>query len=189
MAKNALSGRRVLAIVTNYGVEQDELVVPVDHLRDEGAEVTVAAADDEPIQTLVHDKSAGKEVEPDTTLDAVDGESYDLLLIPGGALNADRLRMDDDALGLIKAFTSSRRPIAAICHAPWTLIEAGVVDGKTLTSYRSLQTDVRNAGGSWVDEEVVTDGSGGWTLVTSRTPADLDAFLREVDGLLLGSAA
>ena len=128
----------------------------------------------------------GEVVEPDTTIDAVDDKDYDLLLIPGGALNADHLRMDDDALGLIKAFTSSGRPVAAICHTPWTLIEADVVDGKRLTSYASLQTDVRNAGGSWVDEEVVTDDVDGWTLVTSRTPDDLDAFLREVDNALLG---
>jgi deglycase len=184
MADNDLAARRVLAIVTNYGVEQDELVVPVDHLRDGGAEVVVAAASDDSIQTLVGDKDPGKTVEPDTTIDAVDDSDYDLLLIPGGALNADHLRMDDDALGLIKAFTSSGRPVAAICHAPWTLIEADVVDGKRLTSYASLQTDVRNAGGSWVDEEVVTDDTDGWTLVTSRTPDDLDAFLREVDNAL-----
>ena len=188
MADNELSSRRVLAIVTNYGVEQDELVVPVDHLRGGGAEVTVAAAEDGPIQTLVGDKDPGKTVEPDTTLGEASDEGYDLLLIPGGALNADHLRMDDDALGLIKDFTSSGRPVAAICHAPWTLVEADVVDGKTLTSYASLQTDVRNAGGSWVDEEVVTDDTDGWRLVTSRTPKDLDAFLREVDRVLEGAA-
>ena len=184
MADNELAGRRVLAIVTNYGVEQDELIVPMNHLRGDGAEVVVAAASDDSIQTLLGDKDQGKAVEPDTTIDAVDDADYDLLLIPGGALNADHLRMDDDALGLIKAFTSSGRPVAAICHAPWTLVEADVVDGKRLTSYASLQTDVRNAGGSWVDEEVVIDGVDGWTLVTSRTPDDLDAFLREVDNAL-----
>jgi deglycase len=189
MADNDVSARRVLAIVTNYGVEQDELIVPVDHLRDDGVAVTVAAASDDPIQTLVGDKDPGKAVEPDTTIDAVDAADYDLLLIPGGALNADHLRMDDDAIGLIRSFTSSGRPVAAICHAPWTLVEADVVDGKRLTSYASLETDVRNAGGSWVDEEVVTDDGDGWLLVTSRTPDDLDAFLREIDRALLGRSA
>lgn len=179
-----LTGRRVLAVVTNYGVEQDELTVPLEHLRGAGATVDVAAVEDDAVQTLVGDKDPGRQVTPTTTLGAVDAAGYDLLLVPGGTLNADSLRLEDDALALVKAFASSGRPVAAICHGPWLLVEAGLVEGKRLTSYPSLQTDVRNAGGSWVDEEVVADDAQGFRLVTSRTPDDLDAFLREVDAAL-----
>jgi protease I len=187
MSDKDLSGRRVLAIVTNYGVEQDELVVPVDHLRERGAEVDVAAVTDDPIQTLVGDKDPGKSVDPTTTLAAVDASTYDLLLVPGGTLNADSLRLDSDAVGIVNAFASGGRPVAAICHGPWALVEAGIVDGRRLTSYASLATDVRNAGGSWVDETVVRDDSGSPVLITSRTPKDLDAFLGEVDRALAGT--
>jgi len=184
MSDADLRGRRVLAVVTNYGVEQDELVVPVDHLRAGGATVDVAAVDDAPIETLVGDKDPGRTVQPTTTLEAVDADAYDLLLIPGGTLNADSLRLQDEAVRLVKVFASSGRPVAAICHGPWLVVEAGLVAGKRLTSYPSLTTDVRNAGGTWVDSEVVSDDAQGFTLVTSRTPDDLAAFMRQVDAAL-----
>lgn len=184
MSDTDLAGRRVLAIVTNYGVEQDELVVPVDHLREAGATVDVAAVEDAPVETLVGDKDPGRSVQPTTTLGAVDADGYDLLLVPGGTLNADTLRLQDDALALVKTFASSGRPVAAICHGPWLLVETGLTDGKRLTSYPSLTTDVRNAGGTWVDEEVVSDDARGFRLITSRTPDDLEAFLREIDATL-----
>jgi len=184
MSDTDLRDRRVLVVVTNDGVEQDELVVPVDHLRDAGATVDIAAVDDAPVETLVGDKDPGRTVQPTTTLGAVDPAGYDLLLVPGGTLNADSLRLQEEAVTLVKAFASSGRPVAAICHGPWLLVEAGLVDGKRLTSYPSLTTDVRNAGGTWVDEEVVADDARGFRLVTSRTPDDLDAFLREVDAAL-----
>jgi len=184
MADTPSSGPRVLAIVTNYGVEQDELVVPVRHLRDAGARVDIAAVSTEPIHTLVGDKDPGETVRPDLTLADADPGDYDLLLVPGGTLNADSLRLDAEAIAIVRAFTSSGRPIAAICHGPWALVEAGAVDGKTLTSYASLKTDIRNAGGSWVDRPVVKDTAAGWVLVTSRTPDDLSDFLREVDAVL-----
>lgn len=187
MAGNDLQGRSVLTVVTNYGVEQDELVVPVDHLRGNGADVQVAAASDEPVQTLVGDKEPGRSVSPTTTLDAADPADYDLLLVPGGALNADHLRMDGRAVDAVRAFAASGRPVAAICHGPWALVEADVLRGKTLTSYPSLSTDIRNAGGHWLDRSVVSDDAGGWTLVTSRRPGDLDDFLREVDAALVTS--
>ncbi|SHM80981.1 type 1 glutamine amidotransferase domain-containing protein [Actinacidiphila paucisporea] len=187
MAKDDLRGRRILTVVTNYGVEQDELLVPVEHLRENGAEVDVAAVSGEPVQTLVGDKDPGKKVNPTLTLEDADPAGYDLLLIPGGTLNADNLRMKDKAVETVRAFTSSGRPVAAICHGPWTLVEAEVVRGKTLTSYPSLHTDISNAGGSWVDRSVVSDDTGGWTLVTSRTPKDLDDFLREVEKALVTS--
>jgi protease I len=187
MVENDLSGRSVLAIVTNYGVEQDELVVPVEHLRSNGAKVDVAAVSAEPVQTLVGDKDPGKTVRPTLTLGEAGASAYDLLLVPGGTLNADHLRQDEQAVSAVRSFASSGRPVAAICHGPWLLVEADVLRGKTLTSYASLRTDVRNSGGQWVDRPVVSDDAGGWTLVTSRTPDDLDDFLREVEAALVTS--
>ncbi|WP_329030257.1 MULTISPECIES: type 1 glutamine amidotransferase domain-containing protein [unclassified Streptomyces] len=180
------SKRKVLAIVTNYGVEQDELVVPLGHLRDRGVRVDVAALKKDDIRTLVGDKDPGKTVSPDLTLEDVDPAGYDLLLVPGGTLNADTLRLQGPACDIVRSFTSSGRPVAAICHGPWMLVETGKVSGKRLTSYASLQTDIRNAGGDWVDEPVVTDESGGWKLITSRDPGDLDPFLKEIDAALGG---
>lgn len=168
---------KALTISTNYGVEQDELVVPVEELTSRGVEVTVAASSKDPIQTLVGDKDPGRVVEPTATLDEVDPSDFDVLIIPGGTLNADSLRMEQDALSIIKAFTSGGRPVAAICHGPWAVVEAGAVKGKSLTSYASLQSDIRNAGGSWSDQAVVVDNTGGFTLITSRTPDDLKEFV------------
>ncbi|MER7726920.1 type 1 glutamine amidotransferase domain-containing protein [Streptomyces sp. NPDC096323] len=181
MTDQDVSKRKVLAIVTNYGVEQDELFVPLDHLRGWGAQVDVAAVTTDEIETLVGDKDAGKTLRPDLALSDADPAGYDLLLVPGGTLNADTLRQQEPATRIVRAFTDSGRPVAAICHGPWVLVEAGAVAGKRLTSYASLQTDIRNAGGDWTDEEVVTDDAGGWRLITSRNPGDLDAFVREID--------
>jgi len=182
------STRRILAIVTNYGVEQDELLVPVRHLRERGATVDVAATTSDPVRTLVGDKDPGEQVRPTLVLSAVDPADYDLLLIPGGTLNADSLRLDETAVGLVRSFSSTGRPVAAICHGPWALVEAGVVKGKTLTSYASLQTDIRNAGAEWVDTSVATDTANGWLLITSRTPGDLDDFVGEIDKALADAA-
>jgi protease I len=188
MTDNDLKSRSVLAIVTNYGVEQDELVVPLEHLRAKGARVDVAAVSgDEAVRTLVGDKDPGKTVQPTLALKEADLSAYDLLLVPGGTLNADHLRQDEDAVRTVQSFVSSGRPVAAICHGPWALVEADLLRGKTLTSYASLRTDIRNAGGHWVDRPVVSDTAGGWTLVTSRNPGDLDDFLREVDAALVTS--
>ncbi|MCX5400929.1 type 1 glutamine amidotransferase domain-containing protein [Streptomyces sp. NBC_00102] len=184
MADTSLAGRRVLVAVTNYGVEQDELVVPVERLRDGGAEVHVAAVSADDIRTLVGDKDPGRTVRPDLTLADVDPTAYDLLLVPGGTLNADSLRLQDEALTILRSFTGSGRPVAAICHGPWLLVEAGVVDGRTLTSYPSLRTDVRNAGGTWVDEPVIADTAGDWLLITPRNPGDLGPFVREAKAAL-----
>ncbi|MER5550669.1 type 1 glutamine amidotransferase domain-containing protein [Streptomyces sp. NPDC002793] len=184
MTDNGVKQRKVLAVVTNYGVEQDELVVPLDHLRGAGARVDVAAVSTDDIMTLVGDKDPGKKVRPDLTLNDADPEGYDLLLVPGGTLNADSLRLQEAATRIVRAFTDSGRPVAAICHGPWALVEAGVVASKRLTSYASLRTDIRNAGGEWTDEPVVTDASGGWTLITSRDPGDLEPFVQEIDKAL-----
>ncbi|MFJ4126530.1 type 1 glutamine amidotransferase domain-containing protein [[Kitasatospora] papulosa] len=188
MTDRPLNGHRVLVLVTNYGVEQDELLVPCKRLREDGADITVAAATAEPIQTLVGDKDLGEMMEPNATFDVVDPMEYQLLLLPGGTLNADQLRLEEKALPLVKAFASSGRPIAAICHGLWALVEADILRGKTLTSYPSLRTDIRNAGAaSWVDESFVSDAEGGYTLVSSRTPKDLDDFLDAINKALVGS--
>lgn len=179
-----LTGKQVLALVTNYGVEQDELLVPIRHLRDHGAVVTLAAVTGDAVRTLVGDEKPGEAVAPDTTIDAVDPAGFDLLLVPGGTINADNLRLQSPAVSVVEAFTSSGRPVAAICHGPWMLVEAGKVSGATLTSYPSLATDIRNAGGTWVDEPVVQDDGAGFPLITSRNPRDIPHFLREIDKVL-----
>ncbi|WP_245559098.1 type 1 glutamine amidotransferase domain-containing protein [Microbacterium indicum] len=167
---------RALVISTNYGIEQVELLSPVAALRDAGADVTIAALANEPIQTLVGDKDPGEVVEPDTTVAEASVLSYDMLVVPGGTINADALRLDEHAVALTKAFAAAGKTIAAICHAPWLLVEAGIAQGKTLTSWSSVSTDVRNAGGTWVNRELVDDSAGGYRLITSRSPEDLEAF-------------
>ncbi|WP_166848874.1 DJ-1/PfpI family protein [Isoptericola sp. BMS4] len=181
-----LTGKRVLVIVTGYGVEQDELVVPLEHLRAAGATVTVASDGPGDVRTLVGDKDPGRTVPVDTTYDEADTAAADLLLVPGGTLNADSLRLQAAAIRIVDEFAAGARPVAAICHGPWALVEAGRVAGATLTSYPSLATDVRNAGGTWVDRAVVRDSGAGFPLVTSRTPDDLHDFLREVEAALVG---
>jgi protease I len=176
----ALDGKNVLVISTNYGVEQDEIVVPVDQLRERGATVTVAAQETGQIQTLVGDKDPGKTLDPDTTIGGVNVGGFDALVVPGGTINADTIRTDRQAVSLVEAFVGAGKPVAAICHGPWTLVEAGVLEGKTITSYPSLQTDVRNAGAEWVDREVQVDGG----IITSRNPDDLPAFVDAIEQAL-----
>jgi len=181
----ALAGRRVLTIVSNYGVEHDELVVPLAHLRSSGAKVTVAAVKKKKVQTLVGNKELGDRFKPDAVLGDLDAKPFDLLLIPGGTLNADALRLSEPALAIVRSFAATGRPVAAICHGPWALVSADVVGGKTLTSYASLETDILNAGAAgWKDEAVVVDDAGGYTLITSRDPDDLDEFLGAIDTVL-----
>jgi len=175
-----LDGKKVLVISTNYGVEQDEIVVPTEQLRERGATVTVAAQDSDTIQTLVGDKDPGKTVEPDTTIAGVNAQGFDALVVPGGTINADTLRQDASAVSLVTAFVEAGKPVAAICHGPWALVEAGVLQGKTITSFASLQTDIRNAGAEWVDQEVQVDGG----FITSRTPKDLPAFVDAIETAL-----
>ncbi|UXN20569.1 type 1 glutamine amidotransferase [Curtobacterium flaccumfaciens] len=175
-----LDGKKILVITTNYGVEQDEIVVPTEQLRERGASVTVAAKETGTIQTLVGDKDPGQTLEPDTTIAGVDAKDFDALVIPGGTINADTLRQESRAATLVQAFAEASKPVAAICHGPWTLVEAGVLSGKTVTSFPSLQTDLRNAGAEWVDQEVQVDGG----FITSRTPDDLPAFVNAIESAL-----
>ncbi|MEV4427415.1 type 1 glutamine amidotransferase domain-containing protein [Streptomyces sp. R-07] len=171
-----LEGKNVLVLTTNYGTEQDELRKPVAALRENGARVTVAAQKDEAVRTLVSDRRPGADVQPDTTLEKATADGFDAVIVPGGTLNADRLRTDAEARRLVSAFADAGKPVAAICHGPWLLVDSGLAKGRELTSYPSLRPDLENAGGTWVDREVVVDASGHHLLITSRRPGDLDAF-------------
>jgi protease I len=166
-----INGAKVAFLVANEGVEQVELTQPWGAVKDAGGEPELIAPDAGEVQGFNHlDK--GDRFDATTAVADATPDDYDALLLPGGVANPDILRTEADAVEFARAFIESGKPVAAICHAPWTLVEAGVVDGRTLTSWPSLQTDIRNAGGNWVDEEVHVDSE----LVTSRKPDDLDAF-------------
>lgn len=166
-----LNGKRVLALVSQ-GVEQVEYTSPRDALLAAGATVTLASPDGKEFQGMEGDWEKKDFFTPDAKIADVKAEDFDALLLPGGTLNADTMRMDEDARTLVRAFLDEGKPVAAICHAPWILIDAGVVAGKKLTSFTSIVPDLKNAGAHWVDAEVVVDGS----LITSRNPGDLEAF-------------
>ena len=166
----SLTGKTI-AVVATDGFEQIELTRPVDALKAAGATVNMIAPEAGEIQGFNHHDKADK-FSVDRTLKTADARTYDGLLLPGGAISPDALRIDEDAIAFIRAFLGAGKPIAAICHGPWTLINAGGVEGRKLTSWPSLQVDLENAGATWVDEAVVTDGG----LVTSRNPDDLPAF-------------
>ena len=166
-----LQGKRIAFLVANEGIEQVELESPWRAVEEAGGEPELIAPDAGKVQALNHlDK--GDEFDVDSTVAEASPEDYDGLVLPGGVANPDNLRLDEDAIAFARSFFEAGKPVGAICHAPWTLIEAGVVEGRTLTSWPSLQTDLRNAGADWVDEEVHVDEG----LVTSRKPDDLDAF-------------
>ncbi|MEJ7731707.1 MAG: type 1 glutamine amidotransferase domain-containing protein [Polyangiaceae bacterium] len=165
-----LDGKRV-AILATDGFEQSELTSPKAALEKAGAEVEVVSLKAGKIKGWKH-TDWGDEVAVDTELSMADAGSYDALVLPGGVMNPDKLRADDKAVAFVKAFVDAGKPIAAICHGPWTLIDAGAVKGRTMTSYPSIKTDLINAGAKWVDQEVVVDGG----IVTSRKPDDLEAF-------------
>jgi protease I len=168
------NGKKV-AILTENGFEQSELLSPKKALEDAGIHVDVISSKTGNVKGW--DKTDwGMEVRVDRLLDNVKVADYDALVLPGGVMNPDKLRQNMDAVALAKEFMQSGKPVAAICHGPQTLIETGLLNGRTMTSFPSLQTDLRNAGANWVDEEVVRDGN----LITSRKPADLDAFNKEI---------
>ena len=170
MSMSKVQGR-VAVLVANEGIEQVELTEPWKALQEAGARPELIAPHSGEAQAFNHlDK--GDSFPVDRTVADADPADYIGLVLPGGVANPDALRMDKDAVAFVRAFVAAGKPIAAICHAPWTLVEADAVRGRTLTSWPSLQTDIRNAGGRWVDEEVVTDQG----LVTSRKPDDLPAF-------------
>lgn len=169
-----LSNKRV-AILATDGVEQVELLEPKKALEAEGAKTEVISPKDGKIKGWNH-TDWGTEIPVDVNLQSADPNNYDALLLPGGAMNPDHLRQNPAAVQFVRAFFESHKPVAAICHAAWMLVEADVVRGRKLTSWPSLKTDIRNAGGNWVDQEVVTDQG----LVSSRKPDDIPAFNRKV---------
>jgi protease I len=171
-----LSGKKVAFLVANVGVEQVELTSPWQAVKDAGGEPVLLAPETGKVQAMQGDLEQGDTFSVDVAVGSARSDDYAALVLPGGVANPDKLRMVPDAVTFVAAFARAGKPIAAICHGPWTLVEADLVRGKTLTSWPSLQTDIRNAGGSWQDAEVITSDENGWTLVTSRKPDDLDAF-------------
>ncbi len=165
-----ISGKRI-AILATHGFEQSELEVPLTKLREAGATVDVVSLEAGEIKGW-EKKDWGRAVPVDRTLDEAKPSDYDALVLPGGQMNPDLLRVEPKAVDFVKSFWNDSKVIGAICHAPWLLVEAGIVKGRRVTSYKSIKTDVVNAGGKWEDSEVVTDHG----LVTSRHPGDLDAF-------------
>ena len=180
-----LTGRTVAFLVAAEGIEQVELTRPWQALTDAGATALLVSPEAGTVQAFNHlDKADTFPV--DRTVADLDPASVDLLVLPGGVANPDALRTDKGAVDLVRSWVAGGKPTAAICHAPWTLAEADVLSGRTLTSWPSLQTDLRNAGATWVDEEVHVDRSGPGALITSRNPDDLDAFCRALVSELAG---
>jgi protease I len=168
-----------IAVLATDGFEQSELVEPVKALRDAGAIVQIVAPKGGEIQGMKH-KEKGDKTRVDLELSQAKPEDFDALVLPGGVANPDELRTNTKAVEFVKHFIKAGKPVATICHGPWTLVEADAVRGKTVTSWPSLRTDLKNAGANWVDKEVVVDGN----LVTSRKPDDLPAFNRELLAVL-----
>jgi protease I len=167
---SSLKGKKI-AILATDGFEQSELMQPRQALEEAGAHTEVISPNAGKIKGWDH-KDWGESVKVDKTLDNVNAEEYDGLLLPGGVINPDRLRMDPKAVNFVQQFVTAGKTVGAICHGPWTLLEAGALKGKTVTSWPSLRTDLKNAGAHWVDKEVVTDGQ----FITSRKPDDIPAF-------------
>ena len=169
-----LDGQRIAFLATD-GVEQVELTEPWKAIEGAGGEPILVSINAGTIQGFEH-TDPGERFDVDQLVSQVSADEFDALVLPGGVHNPDQLRMDANAVSFVRGFAESGKPIGAICHGPWMLVEAGIVDGHTLTSYRSLETDIVNAGGSWVDREVVVDEG----IVTSRTPDDLPAFCEKL---------
>ena len=176
-----LQGKTVLIIATD-GFEESELFGPREILLGEGAGVTLASPTRSPIQATVMD-DPGKTIRPDLLIEEVDAADYDALLLPGGVRNPDQLRMNKAAIAVIRTFAERGKPIAAICHGPWLLVEADLLGGRTATAWPSIRTDLRNAGATVVDEAAVTDGN----IVTSRNPDDVSAFTAALIDLVLAA--
>ncbi len=172
--EHRLDGKRIAVLATD-GVEQVELTEPVKAIHEAGGETTLVSLESGTIQAFDH-LEKGDVLPVDRTVGEVGAEEFDGLVLPGGVANPDRLRTDERAVGFARAFFEQGKPVGVICHGPWTLVEAGVVRGRTLTSYPSLRTDIANAGGQWVDREVVVDHG----LVSSRNPGDLPSFCEKL---------
>ena len=174
--------KKIIIVSTDFGTEQAEIVQPADQLRVLGHDVIVATPTGEDVQTLEGDRKPASVVPSDVRLSEAVGP-FDVVVLPGGTLNSDAARMDEDVRNLVKRQADEGRAVAAICHAPWVLIESGVAAGKTMTGYDSVRTDLSNAGATVVDESAAVCTANGWTLITSRTPRDLDDFIDAIDRL------
>ena len=173
-----ISDSRILIMATD-GFEESELFGPREILIDRGAKVTIASPGLDPIQATVHDEP-GKTIRPDMVIEDAHAANFDALILPGGVRNPDSLRTNEAAIALIRDFDRAGKPVAAICHGPWLLVEAGLVSGRTVTSWKSIWTDLKNAGGNLIDEPVAVDGN----IITSRKPDDVEAFTGAViDGV------
>jgi protease I len=171
-----LQGRRVAILLAPVGTEQVEFTETKKAVEEAGASVDVVGIETGDAQTMNSDVNPGETFTVEKSFSEVSPEDYDALIVPGGTVGADKLRGSGEAVTFVRSFFEAAKPVGVICHGPWTLVEADVVRGRTLTSYPTLQTDIRNAGGTWVDQEVVTDEG----LVTSRNPDDLLAFCAKI---------
>ncbi|MGZ2411732.1 deglycase [Sphingomonas sp. F9_3S_D5_B_2] len=178
-----ISESKVLIVATD-GFEEWELFGPREILMKAGAKVVLASPKLDPIQATVHD-DPGKTIRPDLTVEQASADDFDALILPGGVRNPDQLRMNPSVISLVQAFGRAGKPIAAICHGPWLLVEADLVRGRRVTSWPSIRTDLRNAGGNVVDEAAVTDGN----IVTSRNPQDVEAFTDALSALIDSAVA
>jgi protease I len=176
-----LSGKKIAIIATDQ-FEEAELVTPRDELTKAGAEVKIYSSGTDPIQAVEGDTEPTQKIDVDGTFGDLDVSTVDAVVVPGGTVNADTIRTDEDAQAIVRTAYDESKVLAVICHGPWLLINAGVADGRRLTSYSSLALDLKNAGATWVDEEVVVDGN----LITSRNPDDLPAFVDAISTALAG---
>jgi len=185
---DSLRGMRIAFVVANEGIEDVELAQPWEAIETAGGRPELIAPQPGQASTVNH-LSPSRRLPVDSTTDRLSVDAFDAVVIPGGVANPDRLRMDRPAVSFIRGMVDAGKPAAVICHGPWMLVEAGVVGGRTLTSWPSLRTDIRNAGGRWVDEEVVVCADGPNVLITSRKPDDLPAFCRELTRVFAASQA
>ena len=176
-----LHGKRIAVIATDH-FEEAELVTPRDDLTKAGAEVRVYSSSTDPIQAVEGDTTPTQKIDVDGSFGDLDVSTVDAVVVPGGTVNADHIRTDEDAQEIVREAYDTDKVVAVICHGPWLLVNAGLAEGRRLTSYPSLALDLKNAGATWVDEEVVVDGK----LITSRNPDDLPAFVDAITEMLLG---
>ncbi|WP_028357841.1 type 1 glutamine amidotransferase domain-containing protein [Brackiella oedipodis] len=172
--------KNILILTTAFGVERDELTVPAEQLKAKGHKVTIATPDGKSIQTVTADKDWDKVVSADAKIADVE-QNFDVVVLPGGTVNADNARINEDIQQFVKSHAQAGKTVAAICHAPWVLIDTGLSKGKNLTSYISIRLDLENAGAQWHDKSVVQCKDNGYLLITSRNPNDLEDFVNAID--------